>query len=929
MADSLHILQWNARSLSNNITEFKNYLYTRSPHIVAICETWLDHLKRPKFSNYSIYRQDRSFKKGGCLVILVRKDIAYLPFSLKMYEDGILEIFAIKVIMANKEPLYIFSGYCAHPNGTINVEFTHYVSQVPRNCKLIVCGDFNVRHPIWDSNVVGVSRAAQSLLDFFLSSNYVLLTTKNLNTRYDIHNNLYSTIDLMFASAFLADKASISIGKNIGSDHLPVHVELTISPTKIKQVKRQTWKIPIDETKWLDWEKHLQETELPNLDDNNIEDCLQTLTTAVTDASIKTFGLTKAEINSKTNKPWWTVECKKQVALRLKLRRIYERRLTIENKINYKKQSAITRRTIRAAKRSSWQSYISDLSFTTPSSQIWKMIRNINGTNKIQTLQTPLFYNNQHYSSDSEKAQIIGECLQKQIGQSVLLNIDNSQLPKYDKTYKNPTIGHLDNYNATIGEHEYFDTLQKYATGKGMAMGIDKFHKTFLLHLPSHYKECILHLFNKIWDTGYIPKSWKSSLIYPLANPDKDLSNPENVRPISFLSCIGKLLEKIICNRLYWISEQCGIIKDTQCGFRKHHNSLDQVLALETFIRQRLVKKHHAIVLFIDLKKAFDSIPHDALLTKLNLLGLQGKMMNYLTNFLTDRHCQVIVGNNLSETFHARRGVPQGSVLSPLLFSIYGVDIPVSAQSKNSEYADDIAFYAGDSSIDLAETKLQMQLDKFLHWCTTWGLQINIEKTKLLHFTMAKKFTHPKVQINGQEIAISKTYKFLGMIFDAPLLTWKEHIDHLFISCNKRLNILKCITSKRWGADKKVSLQFFKTYILGKINYGARIYNSATDTHKRKLDLVQNAALRLITGAMRSTPLIALQRETQCLPLQYCRDVDILKNFYKIRSQNKTMLLKKLFVQTMDKLLNTNWTKLRKPHFFTMLLFSVICIPLL
>ena len=855
-------------------------------------------------------------------MLLLRNDLNHTVFSLRPYTGPhsiTLEIQAIKILLSHNNNLCLFSCYCPHPRVTLADELIHYLSQCNNTDKKIICGDFNVRHTQWDSNG-NTNNIATSFQSFIQTSDLVLVTPRDLNTRYDLNDNNYSTLDLTLVSAAYTDKIEIKTGSHLGSDHLPVLIDLELNPNVTPIRRRPKWKLPISPNSeiWFNWRTALDTQELHSLNTTIIDEGLAHMNEILQTESKQHFGLTKSETNPKINKSWWTVECRKQIALRIRKHRIYERHPTLENSIAYKKQYAIARRTIRKAKRTAWNRYTANLSYTTPSSKVWQMIRNINGSKTIQMLHGPLCSENTYYTSDFDKATLIGHTLSKTIGTHTDL-VWNDDSFNCDKTYADPQPNTIFDYNRPISEQEFNDTIAQYSSGKGTAMGEDYFHKKFLVQLPLNYKKYILELFNLIWSSGQIPKVWKSSLIFPTPKPGKDTTNPENIRPISFLSCLGKLLEKLVFNRLYWLTEKNNILNATQCGFRKNHTSLDQVIKLELFIRTKLKAKQHTLVLFIDISKAFDSIHHGALIHKLKCLGLKGALLNYIENFLQNRSFKVTIGNSISDAFVIKKGLPQGSVLSPLLFSLFGTDLPRHHSVENSEYADDVGFYSAADSLTKAEELLQAQTAKFYLWCQTWGLTINAEKTKILHFHNTRQVgdTKPKVLLNGTTIPTAKTYKFLGMLMDAPTLTWKPHIESLVESCNKRLNMLKSLASKSWGADRRILMNFYKAYIIGKLNYGAELYNSAASIHKRKLETIQNSALRIITGAMRSTPIVALQAETQCFSLQCNREISILKKFHKIRSQPRTNLLKTKLNSSMSNIIyHTNWTTMTKTPFY-------------
>ena len=331
-----------------------------------------------------------------------------------------------------------------------------------------------------------------------------------------------------------------------------------------------------------------------------------------------------------------------------------------------------------------------------------------------------------------------------------------------------------------------------------------------------------------------------------------------------------------------------------------------------------LLRRQHVLVIFFYLKGAFGNVDHAALIHKLQHLGLSGNLMNWFKNFFHDHTFQVCIGNHLSQDYLQVRGVPQGSILSPLLFAIFGIDMPQDDVNECTEYADDISLFSSAASLQEAESKLQPRIGKLVNWCTEWGLMINMEKTKVMHFTTNYKLykqQHPQIKVNGLTIALTHEYKFLGMIFDGPLLTWKSHIQSLIVSCHRRLNIMKSIAAKNWGADQHTLLQFYKAYILGKLNYGAHIYDSASKSLKAKLDPIQNAALRIITGAYKSTPIVALLGETHCMPLQILRDQKMINVHYKLLSLPEDYSLRHWIVEDRDDVPPVQWTAFRKAPF--------------
>ena len=363
MANTLKICHWNARSLKSNLAEFKNFLSSHSPHVVCICEPWFTFYFDPKFTNYTLYRQDRLLGKGGGMLILVRKEISHNLLDLTLYQGSHMEVQAVQLFV-NKCTYSILS--CYNPSANVNIvpELDHYISQLSH--KIIVCGDFNLRHQAWDSRVSINTFYAKAFYNYILASPLILLTPKNLSTLFDVNSTKYSTLDLTLISASELDQMHVKTMQPIGNDHLPLMLTVQLNFNIAPLQKRPKWRLPLDNEQWHLWQQELAHTTLPEITTAVVNDCLNTFTQTVHTVSEKQFGKTKSTVSPARHRPWWTAACSKQVALRKRARRFCERHPTQMNKILYKKQFANARRTIRTAKRAAWRKFTSNLTFRTP-----------------------------------------------------------------------------------------------------------------------------------------------------------------------------------------------------------------------------------------------------------------------------------------------------------------------------------------------------------------------------------------------------------------------------------------------------------------------------------------------------------------------------------------------------------------------------------
>ena len=246
---------------------------------------------------------------------------------------------------------------------------------------------------------------------------------------------------------------------------------------------------------------------------------------------------------------------------------------------------------------------------------------------------------------------------------------------------------------------------------------------------------------------------------------------------------------------------------------------------------------------------------------------------------------KVVVDGVYSSVYEILAGTPQGSVLSPILFNLMLHDIPKSDGIEILTYADDITILTTGNDITDVKLNLENYLKKFVQWTKDWGLHINPKKSVLQYFTR-KKMSYPIIRMNKEVIHYKKVHKLLGLTIDSPKLTFKDHVAYLLKESQKRLDIMKSISSPSWGATPKTLKKFYVSYIRAKINYGAVVYAAGNKILDR-LEVVQNNALRMITGGRRTSPILSLQAESNIPPLALQRGYNLVKEYIKLKCKPK------------------------------------------
>ena len=561
----------------------------------------------------------------------------------------------------------------------------------------------------------------------------------------------------------------------------------------------------------------------------NIETSNTRFTDNIVSASIQAFPRTKETITPKYSKSWWTQSCAQAVEAKKTAKRVLISQPTPANLIAYKRCEARVKWEVKQAKQSSWRKYCSNITSDTPISQIWK---------KVKRLRTPFVRKSQPFIQQDS---IVTDSLSK--AQALSLHYEKIFTCPAPSPYPSHILLPLalalcdDSdlpFNKSFSSYELQRSLKSL---KNTSPGLDLVHNAHLSHLPQDHQKWLLSIYNQSFSSANIPSAWNLAIIVPIPKPAKSLTSVSSYRPISLLSCLGKLLESLINERLCFHLEQNGSLRPSQGGFRRRLAAVDQVARLEAAVRAALATKSVLLAVFCDLSNAFDRVWHTGLLYKLSQSGVRGTMLRWLRAYLTGRTFQVQFEGETSDTRDIKSGVPQGAILSPLLFNVMMSDIPSERGVQVADYADDVAFFTSSHDITVATAKMQSQLSEFYSWTKQWGLTLNLTKTKCMLFTNKQTAAIP-LSVNGCNLEFVNQYRYLGVIFDAPRLRWEPHIHSLKLNCLPIVNLLQSISNRNWGADRTILIKLYKALIRSRIDYAAAFYASAAPTNLSKLNVI-------------------------------------------------------------------------------------------
>ena len=416
--------------------------------------------------------------------------------------------------------------------------------------------------------------------------------------------------------------------------------------------------------------------------------------------------------------------------------------------------------------------------------------------------------------------------------QSVFTQEDKSTIPECSGK-RLPDISDL---NITIpGVTKLLKDLQV-----GKSSGPDQIPNRLLKEAASELAPVVHALFMQSLNSGKLPKDWRNANITPIYKKgNKHLA--ENYRPVSLTCVCCKLMEHIICKHILTHSEKHSLITNLQHGFRNGLSCETQLMVTMHDLLQAYDDKHQVDVTILDFSKAFDTVPHERLLAKLEHSGIRGPILNWIREFLTNRQQKVVVSGESSTPVHVDSGVPQGTVLGPLLFNLFINDMPSHVKSQMRLFADDALLYRRiDSAND--QKILQEDLSALQHWADTWGMRFNPKKCYVMRIARSSKpltkiytlMNHPLEQVQNS--------KYLGVLI-SDNLKWGPHVNQV---CQKANRLIGFLRRNLKYCPKVLKDTAYKSLVRSNLEYCSSIWDPHFEKDINQLDRVQRRGARFV-----------------------------------------------------------------------------------
>ena len=800
------------------------------------------------------------------------------------------EIIWVKIECHGNKPLYIASYY--RPKETdreSTEELAKSISMVRdlKACHIWVLGDLNYPGFTWDDTLPSIKPDCQhqSLYEEFLD----ILNEFNLVQMVEKPTRLNNILDLFLTNnPTLVNKVTTLPGL---SEHDAVYIDVNIRPQIDKQKPRKVHLY--NKAHWDQFKSHMKDFHTnftSNLEGKSVNQLWTDLKDAI-HTGLSLYVPCKT-VSGKKSLPWITQQIKRYIRKRDSLYHKHKRSGKESDRAAFLKMKHLVQRSIRK----SYDSYLESLlgidsqehhgDPTTPESKFStkKLFSYLKGCRQDSQGVAPLKKGGMLHTDNEVKATILNEQFQSVFTpksplhlsqichQSVQNYISEGKISTTTNQYddKFPTMPDI-----TISTEGITKLLRNLQPDK--AAGPDNIKPVLLKELHQEIAPALQVIFQLSLTSGTLPEDWTKARVTPIYKKG-DKSTAANYRPISLTCIVCKLMEHIITSHLVKHLDNNNILYDLQHGFREKRSCETQLVMLIEDLASNLQAGRQTDLILLDFSKAFDKVNHEKLLHKLHQYGVRGNILNWIRGFLDGRTQTVVVDGDESTSVPVTSGVPQGSVLGPILFLAYINDLPDRVTSKVRLFADDTALYLSLNK-HTQSTSLQQDLDHLQVWEREWDMEFNPSKCQVVRVSRARRPIPSVYHLHGQVLEVVDHAKYLGVDISANL-KWNEHIDNI---CKKATRSLGFVKRNIRTHHPKVREAAYKTLVRPQLEYASSAWDPHSIDHTHKIEMIQRRAARWVLRDY--SPLSSVSNMLDRLEwqtLEHRRSCARLTLFYKI-----------------------------------------------
>ena len=854
--NDLAILHMNIRSLPKHISKIQHTLleeFDKKTDIICITETKLYEdpetsslIEKSKFKEvidsvqipgYRFFHCDSRTLAGGSAIYISSELHATYRKDLEINIDGECEAAFVEVILANQNKNLIIGSVYRHPHDNHEEFFSVFCEQVEKISKkyvVILLGDINIDY----SENSAVAKYYKNVLLGLGVKNTINLPTRCTETTDTVIDHMITNQNL--------DKVESGILVKKVSDHLPLYCLAKLNAKKtVTNEQYSIRKFPL--SKKQAFVAALQsKLESYSEDATMLEPsaCMERLIVDMQNTIKKVFPLVKMskKQRKKRRTPWMTTGILNSIDRRDKLLETWIKTKNVNDRKEYTKvRNQVTRITEKAKEK-----HLADQGEIagTDKTKTWKYLNKFFKKKQVSTNSLPNELKLPDSSISSDPQEIANELNKHFVSKGPHLA---SQLPTANQSIlkcmgpRNSSSIKFDESDTEEIINIVLDFENKNFTGN------DKIPAIILKWVIHLIAPILTIIFNKCINIGVYPESLKIGKVTPLFK-NGDRSDGDNFRPITLLTLLNKIFEKLLHKRMVAFINKHNILSNNQYGFRKGHSTSHAVTHLSESVIKHLEKKKVCALLFIDLKSAFDTVDIHLLLKKLDHYGFRGNALKLISSYLQGRKQFIKCGLIESSILDVVCGVPQGSVLGPLLFTLYINDFVSCSKFESILFADDAALLLADANLKKLKRAVSTEVKQMHNWLITSKLTINLKKTKYMIIANKNVIT-PKerkkfrITIGKYTIHEIDQIKYLGTIFDNKL-NWNYHIDYLKTKLSQAAGAMYKIR-KYISIDTRLVL--YNSLFASYLQYGILAWGSASPTSINSIQSLQNRIVRYMT----------------------------------------------------------------------------------
>ena len=474
----------------------------------------------------------------------------------------------------------------------------------------------------------------------------------------------------------------------------------------------------------------------------------------------------------------------------------------------------------------------------------WKILRNLLPCKHNSESKLPNFITTTSNEKFEEPQTIVNEFNKYfcSIGNSLAKKVTSTRVNSFKRFLSNRIVSSI--FLEPTTHHEISSIIKDLCINK--AMGHDNLHIFFIKAASTTLSHWFSIFFNFSLVHGVFPDNCKTAKVTPV-HKSGDKATLNNYRPISILSSASKILEKLVHKRLTKFFDKHCILCPTQYGFRKNVSAEHALIDVITTSFDKINENQHSALLFLDLKKAFDTVNHDILLAKLDHYGIRGPAHDLLVSYLTDRKQFVEVASIKSEYKQITCGVPQGSILGPLLFNIYINDLHTSINSSVKLFADDACVTLNANNVASLQSAITQDLDAIKEWTASNKLTVNPNKSQLLVIPSKRNFEPINIDVhyNNCSILPENVVKYLGIFIDSDL-NFHNHVKYIASKASRAIGVISKI---KYLIPFKTLLSLYYSLIHPFLLYGLLAWGSSYKTYIDIFYKIQKKAIKILSGA--------------------------------------------------------------------------------